>query len=214
MVALSMYPGDRMAERDLFDDGAKDRATAAIKKVEAQTSAEIVISVRRSSGSYRAADVTLGAVFAFVSLAILIYSPKSFRAAAMPVDVAIAFGLGMLISWQVAPLRRLLVGLGRVREGVDHAAKAAFVDLGISKTHRRQGVLVFASLFEGRARLVADVGVSAADAVTKAEEALSACVARRDFKAFIAQIEALGPALAEAMPHREGDENELPDEMR
>lgn len=202
-----------MAQRDFFDKSAKEKATAAIKKVEGQTSCEIVISVRNASGSYRATDLAVGAVFAMGTLATLIYSPHAFRTSSMPIDVAIAFGLGMLVSWLASPLRRLLSG-ARVRDNVDAAAKAAFYDLGIAKTNRRQGILVFASIFEGRVRLIADVGVTGKDALTAAEASLSACIARHDFAGFVAAIEALGPSLGEAMPHKEGDANELPDEMQ
>ena len=203
-----------MAERAFFDSGAKGRATAAIKTVEAQTSCEIVISVRHSCGSYRAADLTLGAVFAMTSLAVMIYSPRPFRSAAIPLDVAIAFGVGMLASWLLPALRRLLNGTARVRESVDSAAKTAFYDLGIAKTHRRQGILVFASMLEKRCKLVADVGVTATDVLAKSEVALQQTIARRDFDAFVAAVEALGPLLGETLPHKEGDENELPDEMQ
>ncbi len=202
-----------MAQRDFWDKSAKESASAAIKKVEAQTSAEVVIAVRRISGSYRAADLWLGSVLGMVSLTTMIYSPHSFRASMMPLDVAIAFGLGVLLSTQISPLRRLLSGR-RVRENVEHAAKAAFYDLGIAKTHRRQGILVFASMFEARVTLVLDVGVTASAELTQAEASLSKCIARHDFAGFIAAVEVLGPTLGAALPHKEDDANELSDEMQ
>ena len=39
------------------------------------------------------------------------------------------------------------------------AARAAFVDQGISRTRGRTGILVFVSLFEREVEVVADVGV-------------------------------------------------------
>jgi putative membrane protein len=212
-----LYSRVEMAERDFFDPSAKTRAAEAIKKVESQTSAEIVISVRKQSGAYRAADLWLGAACGMASLAFMIYSPRPFTARTMPVDVLIAFGLGILLSANIATVRRLLSGGKTIAANVDHAAKGSFYDLGIAKTHRRSGILVFASLFEGRAVLVPDAGVDKAavgDAWAKAEETLSGAVRSRDFAAFIAAVEGLGPVLAPVMPRKEGDENELPDEMQ
>ena len=96
---------------------------------------------------------------------------------------------------------------------VDAAAKSAFYDLGISRTQRRQGILVFASLFEGRARLLPDVAVNAAT-LAQIEARLSARLKARDFSGFIAEVEGMAPVLAATMPRGESDENELPDEMQ
>lgn len=206
-----------MAERDFFEATAKARAAEAIKKVEAQTAAEVVIAVRKSSSSYRAVDLGVGAAFAMASLATMIYSPRPFAASTMPLDVLLAFGLGVLCSAMIGPIKRAFVGNKARGAAVDREAKAAFYDLGIAKTRRRAGILVFASIFEGRAKLVPDAGVdltALAGKLEAVEASMSDRVRKRDFAGFMAVVESLGDVLKDAHPRTEGLENELPDEMQ
>jgi hypothetical protein len=202
-----------MPERDFFDPSAKARAAEATRTVEAATSAEIVIAVRRACGRYSATSLALGAASGLAALAALIYSPQAFAAETMPVDVALAVAFGYGLGAAVSPLRRMLTRARVLSGSVDAAAKSAFYDLGISRTQRRQGILVFASLFEGRARLLPDVAVNAAT-LAQIEVRLSARLKARDFSGFIAEVEAMAPVLAATMPRGDSDENELPDEMQ
>jgi putative membrane protein len=91
------------------------------------------------------------------------------------------------------------------------------VALGVGRTRDRNGVLVFVSLFERRVGVVADVGIdprAMGAAWTDAVGALEASLAAgADTERFLAALAALGPPLAAAMPHRDDDVNELPDEV-
>jgi len=94
---------------------------------------------------------------------------------------------------------------------------AAFYDRGIAHTHRRTGILVFVSTFERKVSVLRDVGVDAesiGEPWTLAIRALEDAVAGGlDFERFVAALRSLGPVLAKALPHHEGDANELPDEV-
>ena len=206
--------GAPMAARDFFQDAAKKRAAEAVKAVEKQTSAEIVIAVRERSGDYVAVDLTFGAVMALAMFAFLWFSPWSFAPELISVNVMMTFGIASLACRQLDVLRRTL-GRRRCRENAELAAKAAFVDLGISKTQGRTGILIYVSMFERACVLVPDVGVDpkAIDGFTKAESALGAAVRSTSFEQFVSAVEALGPVLGPSLPRAEDDVNELPDEV-
>ena len=205
-----------MAAGAFFQDGSKKRAAEAVKAVEAKTSAEVVIAVRRSSGDYRAADYLFGIACGTVVVLLLYFLPQSFDPRTMPVDGVLVTLVGVLASANLPPLRRVLVLAKTRAEHVTTAARAAFYDLGISKTQGRSGILVYVSVFEKRACVVPDVGVDPAklgDAWRTAVESIDDAAARLDFDAFLAAVEKLGPVLAPTMPRAADDVNELPDEV-
>ncbi len=203
-----------MAAATFFQDAAKKRAAEAVKSVESKTAAEIVVAVRRASGQYRAVDLSFGAGVGLVMLAFLWLSPIAFDPALISVNVALAFAIAAVVCGNFDPLRRLLAGK-RCRAAAELSAKAAFVDLGISKTTGRTGILVFVSMFERTAVLVPDVGVdrTAIEGFAAIETAIDRAVRSGDFEGFIQAVESLGPALAPALPRSEDDVNELPDEV-
>jgi putative membrane protein len=204
-----------VSTRAFFDDAAKAAVSAAIKRVESQTSAEVVVAVRRQAGvSYLGADLGFGALVALASLAVLLFVDMEFATTWIPVDVAMSFAVGTLVCRYTTFLRRLLTPASRRRDEARRAACAAFHDLGIGRTSGRNGILVLVALFEHEVAVVADVGVEPAlirTPVTALERSVRRVVP--DFDAFIAALDSLGPALAEAMPRRDDDVNELPDEV-
>jgi uncharacterized membrane protein len=103
---------------------------------------------------------------------------------------------------------------GTVARQVEAAARAAFYDLGISKTHRRTGLLVFAAMYENAVVLVPDAAVEkkAVLDLSGARAELERAVAARDLDGFLKGLEQLGAPLEKTMPRKAGDENELPDE--
>ncbi len=132
----------------------------------------------------------------------------------MPFEMLGAFIIGIALCAFIPPLRRLLTPKVNVKRHVDAAARGAFYDLGISKTHRRTGVLVFVALYEGNVVLLPDAAVpkDAVFELGKAKPALDAAVRARDLDAFFEALKAIGPGLAKTLPRKAGDENELPDE--
>lgn len=206
-----------MAQRDFFSTAARERAAQAVKRIEADSSAEIVVTVKRASGGYRDADAVVGAAVAWLVLLLLLFLPQDFDVRFMPLDVVLGFALGYVVSRRSDVLRRLATRAKSRRGLVEVAARAAFVELGIGRTRGRTGVLVYASMLERRAALVADRALhdgGLVDVLDEVESALNEALARLDFKAFIEALEALGPRLAPALPRAEDDENELPDEVQ
>ncbi|MDB4946152.1 MAG: hypothetical protein JWP97_5686 [Labilithrix sp.] len=198
-----------------LDERAKARAVLAVKAFEAQTCAELVVTVKKQARTYQEAHLLMGAVLAFLVLVFLLYFPWDFNTALMPLDTAIAFAAGYLLSRWLPPLQRLALTEARRRQSVEPAAKAAFVDLGVTRTSGRTGVLVYVAMLEGMVSVVADAGVTpeAQAAAQSARVTLEAALGRLDIGAFAAALESLGAAFAPTMPRAHDDVNELPDEV-
>jgi putative membrane protein len=206
-----------MREADFFSDNTKGRAAQAVKAVEAQTSAELVITVRRRSGNYGIVAYHFGfGAMAAVTLFLLV-TPQVFSIGAIAMDGLAAFALGALVCANVGALTRALTRPRTRRSNVETAARAAFFDLGISRTTGRSGILVFISTFERTLAVLTDIGIDTTVLGVRwieARSAMDVAVRRKDFEAFVAGFERLGPVLGAAMPRRADDVNELPDEVQ
>jgi putative membrane protein len=174
--------------------------------------------MRPYSASYREADYFFGFLTSIAALTAMLLVEREFKLLSFPAGTAAAFFLGTLLAAGIAPLRRILVFQRRKLEAVRLAARAAFVDLGVSRTHARTGVLIYISMFERVVEVVPDIGVEAAPlgadwnaAVTRLERSLAPSP---DVDRFLDAMRALGPILGKALPHQADDENELPDEVQ
>ncbi len=198
-----------------FEDATKAKAADEVKAIEARTAAEVVVSVRRASGHYRHTDYLVGFVLSLVTLVAMLYLPQEFPLEAFPVDVALSFAVGTFASAALPGLRRRLTSRKLLEANVRTAARAAFVELGVSRTTGRTGILVFVSAFERRVEVVADMGVDT-DAMGKEwEEALaklSAAVASSSSpEPFFEALRLMAPPLERVLPRSADDVNELPD---
>jgi putative membrane protein len=198
------------------DKAAKAEVTEAIREIERATSAEVVVAVRPSSGRYRHTDYLVGFVFSFGALLVFLFDSHEFSIDFMPLDSVLAFAIGTFFSASFPPLRRLLTSRRLQRESVRTAARATFVELGVTKTSGRSGILVYVSMFEKAAFVVSDVGIDMAvlgPPFAKAIAALDDALHRGpSFPRFAEALRALGPILGKTLPRLAGDMNELPDE--
>lgn len=203
-----------MASSSLLDPEARSATARVIATIEAQTSAEVVVAVRRQSGDYRAVDWLVGAVAAFGSLLLLLFLPQSFAVEAMPLDVLLFFLLGAVVSTRSPGLQRLLTTPTSRRERLHLHAQATFVSLGVSRTRARVGLLVYVSLLERSIEVVPDLGVDLASLGSDWlawQHALTATLAgRSDLEAFDRVLGQLGPLLARILPPTADDTDELP----
>ncbi len=125
------------------------------------------------------------------------------------IAAALALSLPM-IRFRIVPKRRL--------HGRAHVvAMQQFLAQGIHLTEKRTGVLIFASVAERYAEIVADSGINAKvtpDAWAGAVAAMvSAIKAGRPGDGFVAAIELCGAQLARNFPPGELNPNELPDRV-
>ncbi|HEY6079053.1 MAG TPA: hypothetical protein VIW29_09635 [Polyangiaceae bacterium] len=206
-----------MAEADFFKLEAKASTARSVRSVEARTSAEVVVAVRRRSGEYRPAAYHFGFGVSSLVVLYLLLTPDLYSVGAIALDAAIGFGLGLLLALNIGPLLRGLVRARALEQSAADAARVAFFELGISRTASRTGVLVFVSTFEQRCIVLTDIGIDVPALGPQwpaccAE--LSRCVRARDLAAFERALESMGPILGARLPRSSDDVNELADEVR
>jgi putative membrane protein len=205
-----------MAERQFLEPAAKRRTTAQIRAVEAGTSLEVVVAVRRRAERHVATNLMLGAVLALVTLAVMWFSPTPYDVRTMPLDALAAFALGVLVGFLFPGLRRVLTPRSLRRSAAARGARRAFAELGVEKTRDRIGLLVYVPLFEREVVILRDQGVPAElvdRGFADARRALEGAVRRLDFEGFEAALAGLAAPAHAAVPRRPDDENELCDEV-
>jgi putative membrane protein len=204
-----------LREKAFFQPESRARVTRTIQEIEGQTSAEIVVAARRTSGSYRDVGYLAGFALAVATLAFLLFHPAPFSLMAMPIDATVAFVVGVVVGGTSNTLRRWLTPTKTLAQRCREAARSRFFDLGVGKTSGRTGILVYASALERHVEIVPDVGVATTtDEWRAAASNLERSLARGvDIDAFVTALAALGPALAGPMPRKADDVNELPDEV-
>ena len=206
-----------MSERDFFSDEAKRATAASVRSAEAQTSAEIVVAVRKSSGRYGVLAYHFGFGLSALVVSYLLLAPELYSSFAIALDGIVAFALGSLLAANLDTVQRALSRGSTLDENVNRGARVAFFDLGISRTSGRNGLLVYASMFERRCVVLTDIGINPARLLpgwAVSERELAAAVKHRDLSAFQRSVAALGARLSEAHPRSADDLNELPDEVQ
>jgi putative membrane protein len=206
-----------MPLRDFFEPAARGRATQVVRDIEALTSAEVVVTVRKDSGDSGLAHWRAGAIGAALTAATMLLLPQSFSWEAIGLDTALGLLAGAGLVAASDRLRLLLTGAERVRAAVLRAAHAAFYELGVSRTSGRNGLLVYVSGAERAVELVPDLalqGEELSEALQAAQAAARQALGRGDFDGFLAALGSLGPLLAVTHPRGEDDVNELPDEVQ
>lgn len=196
----------------MLGPAARARIKAAIGEIEQLTSAEVVVAVHPASGTYRAAEWLSGVSFAAAWLLVFLYHPASFDFTFLPLELLGAGLVGALLGRTVRPWKRALAGKRTRAAEVERASKVAFLDLGVSRTRARGGLLVFVSLLEREVRIVRDVGVPKLELLATLPQQLSGTLRREDVAAFTRALAELGPALAKRLPRAHDDHNELADE--
>lgn len=210
-----MSPAVLPARLPFLDARAKSRAVLAIKAFELATSAELVVTVKKEARAYQEAHLLMASLGAFLALLFLLFFPLDFNTTLMPLDTVVAFAAGYALSRFLPPLARVALTTPKLRHSVDVAAKAAFVDLGVTKTTGRTGVLVYVAMFERMVSIVTDAGVTpeATAAAQGVRNTLEKALAELDMQTFAETLERLGPAFSPTMPHAEDDVNELADDI-
>jgi putative membrane protein len=205
-----------MAKPFLTQD-AKRALSAAVHAVESACGAELVIAVRRRSGSYLDGALAGAIAGGLAALAFLLFSPWDFRLEYFLIDPVIFGLLGGVVVSRSPALLRLLTGRRSRQLRVGMAARATFVDKHVHRTSRRTGILLYVSLLEREAELVTDSGIDAAVATPAWQQAVAGLqeAVRRgeDGVAVAARVRALAPVLAPVCARVENQVNELADEV-
>ncbi len=142
-----------------YEERVLDSLEKMVEEFEAGTSAELVVVLAHRSEPYTDVPYKAGGILALLAVVMFIYLPIDFPADLLLVDTLLAFALGFAAGRFSPGLTRLLTGRKRRAAGVQRAARATFVERGVSLTRERSGLLLYISWLERGLRLIPDVGV-------------------------------------------------------
>jgi putative membrane protein len=193
----------------------RERISAAIRSAEIRTSGEIVCVLAQSSSTAGALPVLLAAVLA-LALPWGLLALTSMTVERMLSLQVIAFVV--LVALLCLPRVRTALMPARVRRAAAHrVALEQFALRGIDRKQERSGVLIFVSLAERYARIIADERIAARVHPAQWRGAIDALVAHmRDGRiadGFIAAVELCGNELAAHFPRTPASRDELPDRI-
>ncbi len=216
----------------VFDHEARQRMAQAIGEAEAQTSAEIVPVAASASGRYDRAEDIVGLWFGGGALAVAWWlyplpkdtAPGDWSAAApvwqlIVLLAALVFGfvVGAAVGSRVGWLRRLFTHRAEMHEEVFGRARQIFFDNRVHHTESSTGVLVYLSLYERVAAIVADQAVLDSLGQQTLDELCLDFVQRlraaNPTDAFCQVIAELGERLGAVLPCADDDKNELSDAL-
>jgi putative membrane protein len=197
----------------------------AIARLEQRSAAEVVCVVATESGRYDRAESLIGLVLGLVGLGLAESVWRALEGSwgtptplfAQAAGVIAGFIAGLLLGSYVHPLRRALVSKAEMEEEVRRGAAAAFTASRVGATADRVGVLVYVSLFEHRVVVQLDSGVQAhvpADfAAQLVDRAVSGLKSGTGAAALAELVDLLATTLADKLPVKPGDTNELPNHV-
>ncbi len=226
-----------MAAQDTFRLSEADhaRVSAAVGAAEGHSAGEIVTIVTDRSDGYT--DVALAwAVFAAVTaLTVLSIWPdfslglydrllgdwgaewthRGVLAFATAIAVIKFIAVMLIQLWQ--PLKFLLVPRIVKAARVRARAVTCFKVGAERRTHGRTGILIYVSLREHRAEIVADAAIASKVSPEVWGEAMAAMLteirAGRLADGLVAAVDKVGAVLSQHFPRAEDDRNELPDRL-
>jgi putative membrane protein len=188
--------------------------SAAICEAEKHTCGQIVCVLAHSSSAYGYISILWASVLALVTPWPLIDFTHWSVQRIFLIQLVVFMVAGLIFSY--LPLRISLVPSAIRRARAHRAALEQFVVRGVSRTKNRSGVLIFVSLAEHYARIVADEGIAKKVHLAEWQAAIDALTAHmRDGRiaaGFTAAIERCGAVLAAHAPP-DGSPNELPDRL-
>ncbi len=215
-----------------FNHARRRQVSAAVFDAESRTSAEIVPVVATASGRYDRAEDLVGLIAGIGAMTVTWAWLQRVDDSTggwdglpltvpLPVLVLILIGgfvVGAIVASRVGWLRRLFVSRLQMATEVAERAAAIFHDSRVHHTGGEAGVLVYLSLFEQGAVILADraafeaLGQETLDAICR--ELTAELRGGGDVTASLcATIRRLGDALAPKLPRRGNDRNELADAL-
>lgn len=195
-----------------------DVVEKAVADAEEKTCAEIIIAINRQSGSYLDRELMFAAAWALFVLAIAVYSSWEVRAYWLPPDIA-AIGLVVLFATRHATIVRLaVIGQERVARQTLLYARNAFCALQVTGTCDRTGLLIYVSRVEDRVVLLPDFGIEGKVPPASWQAILDAAGPLSGHgdptKALVDLVAACGRLLAEKLPPKDTNPDELPNRPR
>jgi putative membrane protein len=195
------------ADRELLRD--------AVRVVETKSRAEVVLAVRPRSDSYDRGPLLFGALVAWAVLGFELFSSYEFPLDAIFLEPLLLGVAAAFLAASLPAVTRILASPRKRRQSVERAARATFQERGVGLTRERTGVLLYVSLLERDAVVVADKGITDTVPPEVWTPAVSRVVAlarsARGAPGLAQAIQLLAEPLAAELPARADDADELPD---
>ena len=213
----------------------RKRIAEAVSAAEATSAGEIVTIVTPQSDPYRDVALAWSASIAFLALAVLEFAPdfylglierllglwahewtpRAVLGIALTVAVLKFLGVLLLMAWR--PLRLLLTP-APIKSARVHARALTCFRIGAEgRTTGRTGILIYLSLAEHRAEIIADEAIASKVTPEVWGDAMHALLgpirAGQIGEGMVAAIGKVGAVLAEHLPRAADDDNELPDRV-
>jgi putative membrane protein len=191
------------------------RISAAIRAAEAKTSGEIVCVLARTATHLTALPILVAALMALAFPWVLVALTE------FPVDRILLLQIGVFLVLAVALSLpgvqvRLLPRAVR-RHAAHRLAMEQFLVRGIGRKKDGTGILIFVSLAERYARIIADERIAAHVPQSEWQTAVDALIANirsgRIADGFVAAIDACEKVLAAHFPRTQMSRDELPDRI-
>jgi putative membrane protein len=197
-----------------FTKAQHEAVSAAIREAEQKSSGQIVCVLARASSAYAHVPLLWASMLALITPWPLIdFTPWSVQRIFLA-QLVVFLVAAVVFSW--LRLRLLLVPRAVQRSRAHHAAIEQFVVRRVANTKNRCGILIFVSLAEHYARIIADEGIAQKVPTAEWQTAVDALVEHMrsgDIAAgFTAAIERCSAVLAAHAPP-DGSANELPDRL-
>ena len=218
-----------------MDDAGRQLVSAAVTEAESATSGEIVTVLAEASDGYTDVALLWAAGAAFTAMSVFAAFPRPFldtwdamfggwghqwslgELASMVIALGLIKFLGVMLIQQWQPLKWALIP-GPVRTIRVHNQAVRQFKVGAERrTTGRTGVLIYLSMREHRAEIVADESIAAKVPAEVWGEAMADMLAHigkgRVAEGLAVGIRDVGHVLAEHFPRSEDDVNELPDRL-
>lgn len=218
-----------------LNDAEHAQVSAAVAAAELHSAGEIVTVLAEQSDGYSDIQLAWAFLAATLALAVLtvfdgfflakidllfggwnqVWSPRALLSLALLLVVAKFAAVWLIQLWR--PLKFFLVPGPIKRARVRDAAVRHFKVGAERRTHGRTGVLIYLSMREHRAEIVADAAIASKVSAEVWGEAMADMLqhirAGRIADGLVAGVADVGTVLAEHFPRAEDDRNELPDRL-
>ena len=155
-----------MAKTDFFTQEELNQIASAVQEAEEISGAEIVPVFARQSSFYELAlwraGFSIAAISAICFIMINQFTDKIlFLSSEIWILGTLTAGvIGSLLTLLIPPIKRFFAGNHLIEKRVWDKALLKFLDHGVSHTPKRNGLLLFISLFERKIIVLADVGIA------------------------------------------------------
>ncbi|MGF1641590.1 MAG: TPM domain-containing protein [Rhodospirillales bacterium] len=197
-------------------DADRQRIEQAVEDAETKTSGEFVTVVAEDSDDYLYIPTLAAACLVFVLSGVALLVPVEFGLLAFYAGQVVGF-IALALAFRWPPVKMRLVPKAVQRRRARRLAHQVFLDLGLSSTKERTGVLLFVSAAEHYVEIIADRGIQQHVDNAVWERIVADFVGRvregRIADGFVQAIEASAAVMAEHHPWHPGVVNELPNRL-